>query len=33
VDVTIETHGPDHAAQIVEMLRGRGFSVERIDSP
>jgi threonine dehydratase len=33
VDVTIETHGPEHAAQIVEMLRGRGFSVERIDSP
>ncbi len=33
VDVTIETHGREHAAEIIAALVGRGFRVERIDPP
>ncbi len=33
VDVTMETHGPDHAAEIVAALTARGFGVERLDTP
>ena len=29
VDVTAETHGPDHAAEIIAALEARGFGVER----
>ncbi len=33
VDVTMETHGPDHAAEIIAALTARGFGVERLDTP
>ena len=33
VDVTTETHGPDHAAEIIAALTARGFGVERLDTP
>lgn len=33
VDVTIETHGHDHAAEIVTALEGRGYHVTRMDGP
>ncbi len=33
VDVTMETHGPDHAAEIIAALTGRGFGVQRLDTP
>ncbi len=33
VDVTMETHGPDHAAEIIAALRAHGFGVERLDTP
>ncbi|CAN5352207.1 threonine ammonia-lyase [soil metagenome] len=33
VDVTMETHGADHAAEIIAALSGRGFTVERLDPP
>ena len=29
VDVTVETHGPDHAAEIIAALTAHGFGVER----
>ncbi len=32
VDVTMETHGPDHAAEIIAALTARGFGVERLDT-
>ena len=33
VDVTIETHGHDHAAEIVAALEARGYAVRRLDGP
>ncbi len=33
VDVTVETHGPEHAAEIMAALKARGFGVERLDTP
>ncbi len=33
VDLTMETHGPDHAAEIIAALTARGFGVERLDTP
>jgi threonine dehydratase len=33
VDVTIETHGPEHAGEIVAALADRGYRVERLDPP
>ena len=33
VDVTMETHGPEHAAEIVAALARHGFGVERLDTP
>ena len=33
VDVTIETHGHDHAAEIVAALEDRGYAVRRLDGP
>lgn len=33
LDVTIETHGPDHAREIVAALEARQYSVERMDPP
>jgi len=33
VDVTIETHGPAHAGEIVSALTAKGFRVERLDPP
>jgi threonine dehydratase len=33
VDVTIETHGADHAAEIIAALAARGYRVERLDPP
>ena len=33
VDVTTETHGPEHAAEIIAALTARGFGVERLDTP
>ena len=33
VDVTIETHGPEHAREIVAALAGRGYRVQRLDPP
>jgi len=33
VDVTIETHGHDHAAEIVAALQARGYVVRRLDGP
>jgi threonine dehydratase len=33
VDVSVETHGPDHAAEIIAALEARGFGVERLDTP
>ena len=33
VDVTMETHGPDHAAEIIAALTARGFGVSRLDTP
>ncbi|MCX5520294.1 threonine ammonia-lyase [Kaistia defluvii] len=33
LDVTIETHGPEHAGEIVAALEARQYSVERMDPP
>ncbi len=33
VDVTIETHGPEHAGEIVTALQARGYTVERMAPP
>jgi threonine dehydratase len=33
VEVTIETHGGEHAAEIVSALSALGFRVERLDPP
>ena len=33
VDVTIETHGPEHAGAIMAALAGKGYRVERLDPP
>jgi threonine dehydratase len=33
IDFTIETHGSEHAADIVATLVGHGFRVDRIESP
>ncbi len=33
VDVTMETHGPEHAAEIIAALSRHGFGVERLDTP
>jgi threonine dehydratase len=33
LDVTIETHGPDHAREIVAALEARHYSVQRMDPP
>ncbi len=33
VDVTVETHGPGHAAEIVAALTAKGFGIERLDTP
>ena len=33
VDVTMETHGPDHAAEIIATLTAHGFGVQRLDTP
>jgi threonine dehydratase len=33
VEVTVETHGGDHAAEIVSALSALGFRVERLDPP
>jgi threonine dehydratase len=33
LDVTIETHGPEHAREIVAALEARQYSVERMDPP
>jgi threonine dehydratase len=33
VDVTMETHGGAHAAEIINALSSKGFRVERLDPP
>ncbi|MCX5514991.1 threonine ammonia-lyase [Kaistia algarum] len=33
VDVTIETHGHDHALEIIFALEARGYGVRRLDGP
>ena len=33
VDVTFETHGPEHAAEIVQALAAKNYRVERLDPP
>jgi len=33
IDVTIETHGPEHATEIIGALAARGYRVERLDPP
>jgi threonine dehydratase len=33
VDVTVETHGPAHTAEIIAALTGRGYRVDRLDAP
>jgi threonine dehydratase len=33
IDVTIETHGPEHATEIVGALTAKGYRVERLDPP
>lgn len=33
LDVTFETHGPEHAREIVAALEARHYSVERMDPP
>ncbi len=33
VDVTMETHGPDHAAEVIAALAARGHIVEQLDTP
>ena len=33
VDVTIETHGPGHAVEIIAALTAKGYRVERLDPP
>jgi threonine dehydratase len=33
VDVTIEAHGPDHAAEIIGALAAKGYHIERLDPP
>jgi len=33
VDVTVETHGPEHAGAIVAALAAKGYRVERLDPP
>jgi threonine dehydratase len=33
LDVTIETHGPDHAAEIVSALTAKNYRVDQLDLP
>ena len=33
VDLNMETHGPDHAAEIIAALEANGFGVQRLDTP
>jgi threonine dehydratase len=33
LDVTIETHGPEHAAEIMAALASHGYFCERLDAP
>jgi threonine dehydratase len=33
LDVTIETHGPEHAAEIMAALNSHGYSCERLEVP
>jgi threonine dehydratase len=33
LDVTMETHGPEHAKEIAEALYGKGYRCERLDPP
>jgi threonine dehydratase len=33
VDITFETHGPEHAAGIVDTLAAKGYNIERLDPP
>ena len=33
MDLTIETHGPEHAAEIAEALTAKGYLVEELDPP
>ena len=33
VDVTMETHGPEHSAEIVKALTAKGYRVEQLDLP
>lgn len=33
VDVTIETHGPDHVREIIEALEARGYVASRLEAP
>jgi threonine dehydratase len=33
IDVTVETHGPDHTAEIVGALAAKGYRVEQLDLP
>ena len=33
IDVTVETHGPDHAAEVIAALEAHGFGVQRLDTP
>jgi len=31
--VTVETHGPGHAVEIITALTAKGYRVERLDPP
>jgi threonine dehydratase len=33
MDVTIETHGPEHAAEIMAALVAKGYRCDRLDPP
>jgi threonine dehydratase len=33
IDITMETHGPDHAAEIAATLRAKGYHCDRVDPP
>jgi threonine dehydratase len=33
VDLTIETHGPEHAGEIERAVAAKGYRVERLDPP
>ena len=33
IDLTLETHGRDHAAAILAALAARGYGVARLDAP